>query len=180
MGRQEARWGSDPQSEDPNDWPISGSAGSGGLYWEGMKFGIGSKVCERVIFLGRKCTTTDKITARVTVNPGAYNSTATYTTIYSPNEYYFSDLHLEFFAINRGRIASLPFENTNSFGPNGGGSYFLSNNEDLHNDKLTVAVRLWGQEPEHGVYIYLGSKTGDFDCDDYTDSNGDPSNSCRY
>lgn len=164
-----------PGSSDPNDLPVVGGPGSGGLFWKDMEIDLGSKYCNDS---KTRCSDwVDLIKARVTVNPGAWSNKITWQLLYDPNNSWYSGIHLQFYAINHGVITSLPDQNSNAQG-SGPGEFILYNNTDLHDDVLTVAVKVWAKDGD-GNWVSSGAKTADATCDPpYV--NGEESNVCRY
>jgi hypothetical protein len=91
-----------PKAEggNPNSFPVRGAPGGSRLYWTGMSLIIAGRFCGP-----SGCSAdTDRITSRVTVDPGARTTRFSSTNLYAPNSGAFGDRHLQLWAINRGAI----------------------------------------------------------------------------
>ncbi|NKV33006.1 hypothetical protein GS921_25295 [Rhodococcus hoagii] len=179
------RLGNNPESGDVNDWPVIGSPGSGNLYWQNLVVRGGSAICEKKFGIPTdRCTETDVVTARITVNPATSLSKMDYTTVYSPNNGYFDGYHIQFRSVTSGidvtsDVVDGDDGNTGSIPTNGFGTKYLGNQVDLHGEPLTIGARLWLQK--NSDYYGVGAKTADAQCPStYYDPNGEPTNGCVY
>ena len=153
---------------DPNTFPVRGSAGSGNLVWQGMQLIVAGRICTPS---GCETKDSDRVTSRVTVNPGAVTSRLDITTVHSPDGGAFGEMHFQFFAINRGKVTNTrdtPSKEPGSF------QTVFGNDADLNGTVLTVAVNLWVFANYYGTYVSDGAKTADAKC------SPKPDNECRY
>lgn len=153
--------------ENPNTYPVRGSAGSGRTSWQ-----------MQLIMAGRYCgpsscgPDTDRITCRLTVNPGARTSRYDSNCTYFPNAGNLSDPHYELWAINRGAVVGNTDTTRLFSGSGGSGSYYLSSSRALNGTVLTNAAKLWVRVPQ-GTYSGDGAKTADAACNT-------SNNVCKY
>jgi hypothetical protein len=157
---------------DPRDFTVKGD-GSEVTAWKDLTLHVGSKLCE-----GPYCELTDALDVRVKITMSSKQPRLTWTSFYSPNNYYYNEKHLEFFAISDNQIVSLPNQNTSPFGEGGFGAYFL-NNGDYAGKDLTIAVRLWAKNADDD-YQTVGARTAKAQCDPPDPNAPTVGVSCRF
>lgn len=163
--------------DDPDSFPVNGNPGAGNTYWTQMKPGLGSKLCRTENIIFSRCDVTDKASTAITINPGSVSNRVTWSMNYSPNEGYFSQIHIDFFVLNHGVIVGRG--TTNDLGSYAG-SMTVYNDIDLHGKEMEVAAQVWAMTAD-GEWIWDGAKTGVAKCDAISvDPNGEPNNICRY
>ena len=153
---------------DPNALPVRGSAGSGNLVWQGMQLIVAGRICTPS---GCETKDSDRVTSRVTVNPGAVTSKLSIQTIHSPDGGGFGEMHFQFFAINKGKVTNTRDSVSQDSGPF---TTVFGNDADLNGTVLTVAVNLWVFANYYGTYVSDGAKTADAKC------SPKPDNECKY
>lgn len=156
--------------ENPNTFPVRGSRGSGRTFWEDMKLIVAGHFCGTN---GCDAQDTDRITCRLTINPGAKTSRYDSNCLYSPNSGKFGDRHYELWAINRGNVVGNKDTGRLFSGSGGSSSHFLSSSRKLNGTVLTSAAKLWVEIRPLGAYIGDGAKTADATCNN-------SNNVCKY
>lgn len=157
---------------DPNQFPVRGSTGNGGMghyHWTELTLIVAGHVCQ-----SSGCEDdTDRITCRITVDPGAISSRLSWTCGYVPNSGNFDEKHFEMWAVNRGDIMGTD-DSDDLFTSSGGtGKLPLYSKRALNGSVLTVAVALWVHVKPTNQYIHDGAKTADAKCNI-------EDNSCSY
>ncbi len=155
--------------ENPNTFQVRGDVGDGRTYWEGMRLIAAGRFCGPAGCSGD----TDRISCRVTVNPGAKTSRYDSNCTYSPNNGNFGDRHYELWAINRGVVVGNEDTGRLFSGGSGAGSYYLSSNRKLNGTVLTSALKLWVYAKPLESYRGDGAKTADATCNK-------SNNVCKY
>lgn len=146
---------------DPNAFKVNGWASSSGYAWSNLTLIVHGAYCRP-----SGCDDdTDKITCRLTVDPGAISSRISWNCGYFPNAGNFGDKHLENWMINRGDVLQEPVDSGNLFtGSGGSNDYVIFLDRAVNGSVITAAFALWVYVEPMGQYVYHGGKTADAKC----------------
>lgn len=146
-----------PDPGNPNLWPVNGSVGSGRTVWVNMQLAIAGAWCTN----NSGCSMTDKITGRVTVNPGAVSNKINVVGLYFPNSGNFDpQVKYVFKSINRGTVTGSGY----AYAKWTGGTWIHGNGRSLNGTVLTVGVALGTIALPIRQYVWGGGKTSDATC----------------
>lgn len=126
----------------PKDWPINGvgchPTPDHYTAWCG-KYIIEGGVCDP-----SGCPVTDKVTAKTTDNPGVKTSLVSYNSLYSPDNFNFTQIHFEWFTLCYAGLNTCGSGNTNSFPGTSHGTFKPTSNAYLYDSHMAHAFELWG------------------------------------
>jgi hypothetical protein len=154
-------------SNDPNSFPVRGSAQGDRSYWSGNPM-----LQKDLVFCGSSsCTTTDSVKAKLVITPtrartvsgGSLGSSVAWTIFYFPNAGNFTNVHMDTWGITSSRIMYLssPGSSGDYSAARPSGKFYAKNDTDLSSKRLTVAVELWANAVPLGGYVFDGGKTAD-------------------
>ncbi len=149
----------------PNTFPVKGSAAASGLYWFNLKLEVDAQRCG-----GSGCTLTDVYRSNVTVDPGARTSMIRGRNLYWNDSGNFGNKHFRMWAINRGNIVGA--DNTGDL--SNASKDYISSKFPLNSTVLTTGITLWVYFKPLGIYWADGGKTADAYC------RAKPDNACVY
>lgn len=139
----------------PEEYPVRGAACDNNYAWCNLVLQVAADYCEET------CTLEDEITARLKVNPGANEvSTVSFTSIYSPNNGDFEDIHFDWYTMVFAGQGVCGSDSTETYSPNGSAEFFALCNTQSYNSRLSHAFTLWAYLIPTASYVPDHAKTG--------------------
>jgi hypothetical protein len=126
----------------PSQWPIRGvgchPTPDHYTAWCG-KYIIAGEFCDP-----NGCTIKDKVTATITDNPGVKTSLVSYNSLYSPDNFDFTQIHFEWFTLCYAGLNICGSGNTNSFPGTSHGTFKPTSNVHLYDSHMAHGLVFWG------------------------------------
>jgi hypothetical protein len=110
------------------------------------------------------CTIKDQITTRITVDPGVQRSRVFDQSIYSPNNFDFTQIHFEWWALCHQSAEVCGTDNAPSFPGTSHGTFLAISSVFLYGDRLAHAFELWGFFEPTGKWVGNPGRTGTATC----------------
>lgn len=143
----------------PSSFPVRGDACHSNRAWCDLVLEVAGEYCDP-----EGCTQTDRITARLTTNPGATGSMVSWTSIYSPNGGNFTGVHFEWWTMAWASEHVCGTDNTDSGTGNGSDEFFPTCDGPLYHSRITHGFTLWADFLPTAQYIGDSAKTGTAFC----------------
>lgn len=143
----------------PSAFPVRGAACGNNRAWCNLTLEVAGAFCGP-----SGCTQTDKITARLTNNPGATGSMTSWTSIYSPYDGNFTGVHFEWFTMMWESQTLCESGNTTSGTGNGSGKFFPACSGTLYHSRITHGFTLWADFLPTAQEFGDSAKTGTAYC----------------
>jgi hypothetical protein len=83
-----------PAVPPPHEYPVRGNNCNKKRSWCDMKFELAAVFCTE-----EGCETKDGITVKLTIDPGVKTSRASFSSLYSPDDHSFTEIHIEWWIL---------------------------------------------------------------------------------
>jgi hypothetical protein len=166
-----SRAGSTPKTV-PKNFPFNGYGcdvdGPYYSHWCG-KYVLDVDYCDP-----KGCELEDRITAKVTVDPGVKKSRVVYKSLYSPDHRDFTDIHFEWWTLCYGHADVCGHHDTENFKGSSSGTFYPESDVHLYGDRLAHAFELWAYSTQTGEFVGDPGRTGTALCEER------PETACVY
>jgi hypothetical protein len=120
------------------------------------------------------CTIKDQITTKITVDPGVETSRVVYQSLYSPDNFDFTQIHFEWWTLCHNSAEVCGTANAPSFTGNASGKFSPTSSVSLYGDRLAHAFELWAFFEPTGQWVGNPGRTGTAACAE------EPDRACVY
>lgn len=148
-----------PAIPPPHEYPVRGNDCNNKRSWCDMKFELAAVYCTE-----EGCETKDRITVKLTVDPGVKASRASFSSLYSPDDHSFTEIHFEWWVLCYRGENQCGSDNTNSWSGTGSHTFTMTSDVYLYNDRVTHALTLWALFIRNGRWYNDDAKTGTAVC----------------
>jgi hypothetical protein len=169
-GASEGHDSESPSIPPPNEYPVRGEVcPKNDRAWCSLLLEFAVSYCDE-----DGCKLTDRMTVRITVDPGPKTSRASFNAIYSPDDHNYAGFHFQWWVLCFAAQRTCGSEDTDSFDRSEHGTFTMTSTTDLYDSKIAHAITLWGFFVRNGNYYNDDAKTGTATCE------SKPKNYCVY
>jgi hypothetical protein len=136
-----------PAIPPPNEFSRRGGTCNDNRSWCNLKLELAAEYCNP-----EGCQQTDRVTARLTVNPGVKRSMVSFTSIYAPDDHSFIEIHFEWWVLCFNVERECGTSNTRSFDGSGSGKFYPDSTIDLYDSRITHGFTLWAYFTRNGSW----------------------------
>ena len=155
-------------STGPKDFPPNGfgcnEASDHYASWCG-KYKLNGEYCDP-----DGCIIKDRITTRITVDPGVQRSRVFYKSLYSPDNYDFTQIHFEWWTLCYSSAEVCGAGNTRQFSGNSHGTFLATSRGYLYGERVAHAFDLWAFFEPTEQWVPSPGRTGTATCAEKPDT----------